>query len=210
MLSGVRPDGEAQEFAKNYMAWLDEVGLDPGLIGSLHKDNDWTFVIKLHAILEAALNHLILSRLGAPTAEIVEHLETNNARTGKIAFINAYELLPKNCVRFIRSLSEVRNRAVHDFKNFDLDLKKYLAAQNPDQQRNWKLGLTSYLDAYDNSKKPQELLDLAMENPRICMMSCCVVIMMLSFESQPHRARQRYEEFLAGQSSKPTESNPKK
>src|ERR1700731_1022816 len=104
--------------------WVTKtVGISRQLLASLDHDDDWTFVIKMHGILEAVLNHLLLSRFDNPAlADIISKLETNNERTGKIAFINACDLLPENARGFIRLFSQLRNRAVHDVKNFDLNL----------------------------------------------------------------------------------------
>jgi hypothetical protein len=56
---------------------------------TLETDDDWTFVIKMHAIVEAALNHLLIVRLNDPKlSEIVaafqEHrLETKSRHAGE-------------------------------------------------------------------------------------------------------------------------------
>src|ERR1017187_2911197 len=121
-------EAEYEEFNKNFAKWLNEsVGISSKLLASLDNDDDWTFIIKMHGILEAGLNHLILSRLHEPNmVDVVSHLETNDRRSGKIAFIKAYNLLSDDACLFVRMLSEVRNRAVHDIKNFDLNLRTYL------------------------------------------------------------------------------------
>jgi hypothetical protein len=75
----------------------------------------------MHGFVEAAVSHLLLTRLNNPAlAKIIPKLETNNARTGKLAFVKAYKLLSDDACLFVNVLSEVRNRAVHDIKHFDI------------------------------------------------------------------------------------------
>ena len=162
--------------------WLTEtVGLSISLLKSLDDDDDWTFVIKMHGILEAGLNHLLLSQLGNQNlSQIVSRLETKNARTGKIAFIKAYDLLPHDACLFVQLLSEVRNRAVHDIKNFDLNLKQYLATLDNKQLKNWRTGLTCWCSKPIDESMPR----LAIENPRAAIYNSCMRIVVASFSNQ--------------------------
>ena len=184
------PETESDAFNQDFTKWLYETaGISKKLLDSLDRDDDWTFVIKMHGILETALNHLILNRLSLPTvvpkmADVISRLETNDRRTGKIAFIKAYDLLPDEACLFVRMLSEVRNRAVHDIKNFDLDLVKYLEGLNKEQKQNWKIGLTSWSFT---RPVPQNLLDFSLTVPRNAIYNSCMMIMIRSFHSQPQR-----------------------
>jgi len=47
--------------------WITRrLGLSQSPLRSLENDDDWTFVIKIHAIVEAGLNHLLKVRLNDP------------------------------------------------------------------------------------------------------------------------------------------------
>lgn len=84
----------------------------------LTKGDDWTFIIKIHALVEAALTHLIVAELERPElADIIAKLETSDTRTGKVAFVKALKLLDDHHRRFVRALSELRNGLVHDVRN---------------------------------------------------------------------------------------------
>lgn len=193
-------------FNERFLQWVHEtVGISRELLLSLKKDDDWTFIIKMHGILEAALNHLILSRLDPKAASFVSHLETNDRRTGKIALIKAYGLLSDNACLFVRMLSEVRNRAVHDIKNFDLDILKYLEGLDKNQRQNWSLGLTSWMVSPPTDRM---LLDSALKIPRIAIYNACMGIMIQSFHARPGWALEAYQEILRQESQKLAESNP--
>ena len=187
------------DFDKEFTNWLYETaGISPRLLASLDTDDDWTFVIKIHGILETALNHLILNRLQVmhpvpKLVDIISRLETNDRKTGKIAFIKVYDLLPGEACLFVRMLSEVRNRAVHDIKNFDLDLVKYLEGLNKEQKQNWKLALTSW---HIQGRPSQNILDFSLTVPRNAIYNSCMMIMIRCFQSQPERLLEAAREKL--------------
>jgi hypothetical protein len=94
-------DREADaEFDEIFGGWLEKsVGIPRSLFASLDTDDDWTFVIKMHGVLEAGLNHLLLTRLFSSEnpdklSRLVAQLDTSDPRKGKLAFIKAYDLLP--------------------------------------------------------------------------------------------------------------------
>ena len=96
-----------------------QLGLPPGFLRHLYEnEDDWSFVIKVHAFLEAILTHLLAEHLGQPDLlDIFAYVETSNVRTGKLAFVRAFDLLDKGARHFIHSLSELRNALVHDVSN---------------------------------------------------------------------------------------------
>src|SRR5438046_6986493 len=100
----------------------------------------------MHAIIEAGLNRLLLAQINnKKLSEVVSRLETNNARSGKIAFIKAYGLLKSDACLFVKLLSEIRNRCVHDIRNFNFNLKQFFQTQDTKQLKNWKTALTSWV-----------------------------------------------------------------
>lgn len=103
-----------------------DCGLPEGFCVKLVQEDDWSFVIKMHSLLESAVSRLLTTALGRSELEdIFSALDTSNTKTGKIAFTSALGLLPKQHLDFIRSLSELRNRLVHRVKNVACDLHKH-------------------------------------------------------------------------------------
>jgi len=199
---------ESSEIANKFSAWLqDKVGLEPAFLHSLQvEDNDWTFVIKMYAILEVALSHLILSRLREPKlTDVVRHLETNNDRRGKLGFIKAYGLLSDDSCQFVRVLSKVRVFAVHDFKNFDLNLVQYSESlKAKGEYDTWTRALT----CWSESPLPQELIEYLLRYPRVAIYDCCMMIMLRSFYAQPEWIVGAYERYLSQEARKRAESTP--
>jgi hypothetical protein len=177
------------EMPEKLELWLKEsVGLPRKLLVSLDKDDDWTFVVKMHAILESALNHLLLSQFDNPAlAQIVSTLDISNDRTGKIAFIKAFDLLHTSARSFIRRFSELRNLAVHEVKNASLNLVEYFQSLESERQKSWKIALTSWM-IFEPS---QEVRDLALRIPREAIFNCCMMIILRCYEQNTDAKAQR-------------------
>lgn len=117
-----------------------KLGLEPGFFDSLDGDdeNDWSFIIKAHALIEAAISHLLTENLRRPElGDIFSRLDMSNKSTGKAAFVNALELLEKPERRFISSLSELRNKLVHDVRNVNFNLAEYVERMEKKQQEDF-------------------------------------------------------------------------
>lgn len=113
------------------------LGIGSGFFESLNAldEPDWSFVIKLHALAEAAISHLIAEHLKRPElAVLIARLDMSNKTTGKAAYIEALGLLSKAERRFISSLSELRNDLVHDVKNVNFELDRYVQRMSKEDQ----------------------------------------------------------------------------
>ena len=58
----------------------------------------------------------------------------SNEETGKVAVADALGLLAKPERRFVRSLSELRNKLVHDVRNVNFDLASHVKKMNQSDQ----------------------------------------------------------------------------
>jgi hypothetical protein len=100
-----------------------KLGLEPGFFIKLTAEDDWSFVIKLHALLEAACTDLLLFHFKEPAlAEIFARMELSDKARGKLRFLEQLELISKRNRRFISALSELRNSIVHDIKKHSFSL----------------------------------------------------------------------------------------
>ena len=94
------------------------VGVPKNFFRALNDADDWSFVIKLHALFEAACTHLLLFHFKEPgLADVMSRIELSNKTTGKLAFLGKLELMNSDNRRYISTLSELRNRLVHDVRN---------------------------------------------------------------------------------------------
>jgi hypothetical protein len=189
--------------------WITRrLGLTQSPLHSLASDDDWTFVIKMHALIEAALNHLLMVRLNDPKlSEIVAKLPTNDEKKGKLAFIKTYDLLREDCRLFVRLFSKIRNNAVHDVKSFDLNLTKYVAAVEDKEKPNWKRAFSSWwVPGFPDPEHPTVAqheeagryhFETALDDPRLSIFQSCIHILSQAHLQEMNAERRRREPIEA-------------
>lgn len=113
-----------------------DVGVEPGFFGALLHENDWSFVVKLHALLEAVLTRVLADVIGRPElVPVFSFVEMSDARRGKVVFARALNLLDDGERGFIMKLSELRNNFAHDVRNIGKTLGTFMASVGVDKAR---------------------------------------------------------------------------
>lgn len=121
------------------------VGVSPGFFRKLLDEDDWSFVIKLHALFEAACTHLLLYHFREPNlAHVFSRLELSSKTTGKLEFLGQLGLLGKERRRFIASLSELRNSLVHDVRNCGFDLQDFVSKLPSDALKTFAVSFSPF------------------------------------------------------------------
>jgi hypothetical protein len=130
-----------------------ELGLPKAFFRGLLDENDWSFVIKLHSLIEAAATRLLVIALGKPELEeIISRLELSGKTTGKLAFFESLDLLDSESRGFIQTLSEVRNKLVHNVSNVSITLEEYVESLDDSRRKGfntvfkWKYKNISEID----------------------------------------------------------------
>jgi hypothetical protein len=107
------------------------IGVEQGFFARLQHEDDWSFVIKLHAVFEATITHLLAYHFQEEgLSDLLTRLELSNTTTGKLAFLKALGLQGRENRRYVISLSELRNALVHDVRNCSFDLKEMVGGYN--------------------------------------------------------------------------------
>src|SRR5882672_547760 len=129
-----------------------ELGLSNGFfVNLLLKEDDWSFVIKLHALVEAAVAHTLAATCGEKLLDVFSRLELGSSTIGKLAFAKALDLLDEGERKFIRRLSEIRNSFAHDVRQAGRTLADYVSKLDKNQLKSFgdgvgPLGQTIELD----------------------------------------------------------------
>lgn len=121
-----------------------DLNLRAGLLTQLLQEDDWSFTIKAHALVETALSTMLARVLDERLNDVLGRLELGDAQTGKMKFAQALELIDPDQVKFIRKLSELRNRIVHDVRGIDFTFKEYLAGLDDNQRQALFDGVVSF------------------------------------------------------------------
>jgi hypothetical protein len=122
-----------------------KVGLESGFFAALYDEDDWSFVIKLHALMEAACTHLLMFHFNEPAlVDVLSRLELSGKTVGKTVFLGKLGLLGKEYRRFISALSELRNDLVHDIRNSRFTLHEFVASLDLTAQKNFAISFSPF------------------------------------------------------------------
>ncbi len=142
----------------------DLFGLPPDFLGTLISEDDWSFVIKLHAFVESALTWSLEVHLQSVKLEsFIARCDLSGGRTSKVECAISIGTVESDDVRFIRGLSKIRNRLAHNIRNVSFDLKKYLQAMSADEQGDFLTNAAAHfwedsLSKAEKEVKKQEIL----------------------------------------------------
>jgi hypothetical protein len=174
---------------------LEKFGTPSAFLDALEKESDWSFIIKIHALLETALNHsLAVFFARSPTTEdntpqvqaltdIFSLLETSNRDTGKSAFAKACGLLSDRHIAFIKRMSEIRNKLAHNIRNVDFKLIDHIAKFTKQQSANWRQSLCWERKSFGESDEwPSGVSEeMARDNPKHAITLCTRSILVSCF-----------------------------
>jgi hypothetical protein len=115
-------DDDFESFRKLRLREFEStLGLRAGFIEDLiQQDDDWSFVIKAHAIVEAAITQLVAHLIGHPEAlEKLLSTLSMGGRHGKVAFVRCLMGLSDPELDFAEALGTIRNHAAHRVSNVE-------------------------------------------------------------------------------------------
>src|SRR5680860_351259 len=91
------------------------LGLPNGFYNNLLSEDDWSFVIKLSALFEAASGQALAAKLQHPEIEsALSYLEQANPKYGKVTLMLQLDIINKEQSSFLTKLAELRNKLIHN------------------------------------------------------------------------------------------------
>ncbi|WP_152136839.1 hypothetical protein [Plesiomonas shigelloides] len=121
------------------------LGLPDDFFRKLADEDDWSFVIKLHALFEGVCSHLLTYHFREQKLEkIFSRLELSNKSTGKIAILSELGLLQDSHKKLLYKLSEIRNSLVHDIRNSEFDLIAMVGEMDKSQIKQFAITFSPY------------------------------------------------------------------
>jgi hypothetical protein len=104
------------------------LGLEKGFFRRLLTEDDWSFVIKTHALIESALTRLIETAVRPkPLGEFVTTFALSGGRHSKVELLRRCDLIDDPEAKFVRGLSKIRNQLVHNVRYTSCDLSKFVS-----------------------------------------------------------------------------------
>ncbi len=134
---------------------------------SLLEGDDWSMIIKSHALVESLVTELIVSITEEPVLKsTIERLPLSDEQIGKIKIAKDYELLTSSQRTFIKKISELRNNLVHKFENIDFNLSEYITTLDKNQKKSWQKIFTWY---EKDKEKNDSWSEATLNNPKLAI-----------------------------------------
>jgi len=112
-----------------------ELGLPSRWYFSLMSEPEhWSFIVKVHALFEAALPHAIEAQVQPDGLKTFVSGLSVGGQFGKLTLAHAVGVLDAKQMKFVRLLLSLRNRCVHDVRNVTFDLDEYFVRLDAREQ----------------------------------------------------------------------------
>jgi hypothetical protein len=185
-----------------------KLGLINGFFVDLAKEDDWSFVVKCHALMESTCSYLLTSYFDNPSyADIFSRLEMSDKKTGKLAFLRASGIIVPEEAGFIMALSELRNSLVHNIHRAPFKFQDHVSSLDKNQQLSFAKSFGyAYLDSDDNDKlilKNSQLILLDPKSAILHGLKVILAIMLLQIETHrfelevAEQQKRIYEQVIA-------------
>ena len=114
----------------------ERLGLPQGFYTHLLKEDDWSFVIKISALIEAACTHILSYKFRHPELEDnFSYLEQGNRKVGRVALLKKSDALYDDQAKVLFSLAELRNSLAHNVKNTNFNFDEYIESLDKNQKK---------------------------------------------------------------------------
>jgi hypothetical protein len=131
--------------AEELRALEQELGLPLRFTTDLKKDSDWAFVIKMHALIEGGIAHLLEHKLAKPELRDFLNRLSLRGRVGKVGLARALEVLHPDDARFLEAFGDLRNDYAHNLRNANLPLVQYIQMLTPGHRQRFLAPFHLYL-----------------------------------------------------------------
>lgn len=199
---------------KEVAAFELRLGLPAGFYDSLLENDDWSFVVKLNALFEAACTEALVARLSCPEiANNLAHLDFADNKKGKVRLCFELGIINDEQRLALNELAELRNNLVHKIENVNFSFAKYIQDLSKGKQetlvKRWGRNLN---DTLSFGGVTVSKTNFVQENLKYVIWQSCadtLACLHLEFENATWRERQRaldgYKAILTeGQSQSPS------
>ncbi|EOU2464777.1 hypothetical protein ACNTOD_003771 [Vibrio navarrensis] len=101
---------------------------------NLAGEDDWSFVIKLNALFEAAATQALVGRLGCLELEdSLSYIDFGNSKFGKVALLKKLGCISSLEAKFLQMLFELRNKLAHNIRFVNFTFESHLSSMDANQ-----------------------------------------------------------------------------
>ncbi len=137
---------------QNHGNLFDKIDKKTEVLFQIAEENDWSFVIKTHAYIEAIVTETILVQIDDDRLKpTIERLPLSDEKIGKIKIAKDLDLFDEDERKFIKLFSNLRNNVAHRIDNIDFSFKNHIESLDKNQKKSWANTISWY--AKDDSKE---------------------------------------------------------
>jgi len=165
---------------KTLSEFESKIDLAEGFYYKLLEDDDWSFTIKLHSLIEAAISFALSESIKIAFSKyhpdgninllkVFTLLETSNKNTGKLAFLKGLDIPYSKYRGFILHLSQMRNKMIHNISNVSMTIKEYYGSLETDKEDfrdKMTFTIDGEVDFKDKKLNKNQLFEL---NPKVAI-----------------------------------------
>jgi len=180
----------------------ESIGLQRGFFQKLVHDDDLTFIVKIHALVESAVSHLLVEEINQPKLNnFITRLELNNKVSGKVALAKALDAIDKEERTTIRKLSEIRNDYVHDVLTTETSLSNWISKLERNKFEEYLKTFGPAEDVVLRDVKRISRNDFFRDNPKICIWFECEFMLAMIYQRKKkteaiNRVREVSQDFF--------------
>lgn len=164
------------------------------LIADLTDGDDWSFVIKTQTLVERAVTHAVLSKIGEDALrKTFQALPLVGDAVSKLSLSKDLELTTSAQRRFVTRMANLRNQLAHDpdFGAFAFD--SYIISLNRDQKKEWQQAIPWFAESPDSR---QTWAEHAVENPKsVIYVASFILVALLELGATEASVLRRFDEL---------------
>jgi len=157
----------------NVREFENRLGLPQDFYRDLLNENDWSFIIKISALFEAATTHTLVNKLNTPALEeSFSYLDQANSRCGRIRLLKNLDVIYPEQAKILENLATLRNKCAHDISNASFSFEEYIAGKDSNQKKafvKWAGHGIKDNTALDTTEESVNISrsDFTLENPKL-------------------------------------------
>ena len=146
-----------------------DLNIPRGFYQELLKEDDWSFIIKLSALLETASTDVLTTVLGYhEIEESLSYLDYGNSKSGKIVLMEKLDIVYKNQATTLRKLLEIRNKVAHRLENIGFTFEEYIKKFDQNQRSEFIKNFGhSIEDSFEIKGQKANKKDFVLDNPKL-------------------------------------------
>ena len=175
-----------------------EMSLPNGFFDALYMEDDWSFILKCHALMESACSFLLTAYFDNPNYEdVFARLEMSDKKKGKMAFLEATGLIVPEEAKFIIGLSELRNKLVHNIHGVRFKFSEHVSSMDKNQRRVFAESFGyAYFESDENGKLILKNHDVVFKDPKSAVLkSLKFILAIIKLQVDARRFQREADEF---------------